>query len=523
MQGESDRAAQEPLRKRRVVVLGAGIAGLTSAGVLQLQGCDVTVLEARNRLGGRCFTSDALGYPLDLGAAWIHGPVGHALYPVVRGKGLPTYSTSDEDSFLFDHDLNSYAFFDVGGVPVPQHVVDRVAKAFQKVVDAIAEQVEHVSTSAEDMPLSAIMAKTLERMTEDTPIPFDGSTVESRMLCWFLARWEGWFAASSEQISAVWANEELPLHGGHRILVRGHRDIVHELAEGLDVRLNDPVKHIARVDGKSWEAEVARNAKVGSPHPIVVETVGGHKHVCDAVVVALPLGVLQRHSEELFAPALPRWKTDALRHMGVGSENKIILRFEESFWPPVDILGCVGPSAGQCSYFLNIGKPTGLPMLVYMPAGVGASALEEKSDADTVDHVMGVLRRMFPGLQIPDPIAFVVTRWGKDPHSLGAYSYFPVGFTDADSEGVQNPVGPLHFAGEYVSPAYMGTTHGAAVTGMKAAAEIMSLLGLGRARLAFAEASLTTPPTSRSKTAGKRLGAVAGAGTDSEPEPKAKL
>ncbi len=88
------------------------------------------------------------------------------LYPVVRGKGLPTYSTSDEDSFLFDHDLNSYAFFDVGGVPVPQHVVDRVAKAFQKVVDAIAEQVEHVSTSAEDMPLSAIMAKTLERMTE---------------------------------------------------------------------------------------------------------------------------------------------------------------------------------------------------------------------------------------------------------------------------------------------------------------------------------------------------------------------
>ena len=64
------------------------------------------------------------------------------------------------------------------------------------------------------------------------------------------SRWEGWFAASSEQISAVWANEELPLHGGHRLMVRGHRDIVHELAEGLDIRLNDPVKKIARVDGK---------------------------------------------------------------------------------------------------------------------------------------------------------------------------------------------------------------------------------------------------------------------------------
>ena len=67
-----------------------------------------------------------------------------------------------------------------------------------------------------------------------------------------LCRWEGWFAASSEQISAVWANEELPLHGGHRLMVRGHRDIVNELAEGLDVRLNDPVKRIARVDGKGY-------------------------------------------------------------------------------------------------------------------------------------------------------------------------------------------------------------------------------------------------------------------------------
>ena len=86
------------------------------------------------------------------------------LYPIVRHRNLPTYSTSDEDSFLFDHDLNSYAFFDVGGVPVPQHVVDHVAATFQRVVDAIAEQVERMSPDAEDVPLSSIMAKTLANM-----------------------------------------------------------------------------------------------------------------------------------------------------------------------------------------------------------------------------------------------------------------------------------------------------------------------------------------------------------------------
>ena len=71
-------------------------------------------------------------------------------------------------------------------------------------------------------------------------------------------------------------------------------------------------------------------------------------------------------------------------------------------------------------------------------------------------------------------------------------------------------VGPLHFAGEYVDAAYMGTTHGAAVTGMKACADIMAMLGLGRARLAFQEAALTTSP-SRSKA--KRTGTPEGVST----------
>jgi hypothetical protein len=59
--------------------------------------------------------------------------------------------------------------------------------------------------------------------------------------------------------------------------------------------------------------------------------------------------------------------------------------FQHSFWPPVDILGSVGPSAAACSYFLNLGKATGLPILVFMPAGTGATALEERTDAETIE------------------------------------------------------------------------------------------------------------------------------------------
>ena len=56
------------------------------------------------------------------------------------------------------------------------------------------------------------------------------------------------------------------------------------------------------------------------------------RHVCDAVVVALPIGVLQRTCDAMFAPLLPVWKSTALRRLGLGSENKVILRFEVGQW-----------------------------------------------------------------------------------------------------------------------------------------------------------------------------------------------
>ena len=135
------------------------------------------------------------------GVVTAGGGGGVQLYPIVRHRNLPTYSTSDEDSFLFDHDLNSYAYFDVGGVPVPQHVVDRVAKAFQAVVDKIAEQVERMAPDAQDVPLSSIMAKTLEAMTEVccqtlSIKPDRCVAVESRLSWTVCARVCGWASAS---------------------------------------------------------------------------------------------------------------------------------------------------------------------------------------------------------------------------------------------------------------------------------------------------------------------------------------
>ncbi|MEX1043462.1 MAG: FAD-dependent oxidoreductase, partial [Acidimicrobiia bacterium] len=72
----------------RVVVVGAGVAGLTCAATLQRAGVDVTVVEARDRIGGRVWTGEVAGARIDLGGAWIHGPIDNPLATYCREVGL---------------------------------------------------------------------------------------------------------------------------------------------------------------------------------------------------------------------------------------------------------------------------------------------------------------------------------------------------------------------------------------------------------------------------------------------------
>ena len=72
----------------RVVVVGAGVSGLTAARDLTQAGADVTVLEARDRIGGRTWTADVAGAAIDLGGSWIHGPFGNPLADEARAAGL---------------------------------------------------------------------------------------------------------------------------------------------------------------------------------------------------------------------------------------------------------------------------------------------------------------------------------------------------------------------------------------------------------------------------------------------------
>lgn len=76
----------------RVVVVGAGIAGLTAANALNHAGVECVVLEGRDRLGGRLHTLDLAGRPVDMGGSWIHMPIGNPITALADVLGVPRVS-----------------------------------------------------------------------------------------------------------------------------------------------------------------------------------------------------------------------------------------------------------------------------------------------------------------------------------------------------------------------------------------------------------------------------------------------
>ncbi|KAL0298059.1 UNVERIFIED_CONTAM: Polyamine oxidase 2 [Sesamum angustifolium] len=398
----------------------------------------------------------------------LHGVSNQNPLATVIGRlGLPLYRTSGDNSVLYDHDLESYALFDMDGNQVPQELVSKVGVTFE----SILKETELVrQESSEDMSIQRAISIVFDRRPD---LRLEG--IEHKVLQWYLCRMEGWFAADADTISLKgWDQEEL-LPGGHGVMVRGYLPVINTLAKGLDIRLGHRVtKVVRRYNG------------------VKVTVEDGRTFIADAAVIAVPLGVLKSNSIK-FEPRLPEWKEEAINDLGVGIENKIILHFEKVFWPNVEFLGVVADTSYGCSYFLNLHKATGHPVLVYMPAGQLARDIEKMSDEAAANFAFTQVKRILPNALEPEqwlqeralgtiseravisggPITalsqYLVSHWGTDINSLGSYSYDTVGKSHDLYERLRIPVDNLFFAGEATSINYPGSVHGAYSTGLMAA------------------------------------------------------
>jgi len=423
-----------------VLVVGAGAAGLAAARTLHDAGHAVTVLEARDRVGGRAYTSfDIAPHPVELGAEFIHGE-GVCTWPLLERFGLhsidihpnlnfcafiddtfldqPSFLRTPSAGFLYATGLQAQAWVDGGRPDV-----------------SLAEAAKHGFLDKEPTAQELLFWNNLTAMLQ---------------------------AGDLTDVGVAGLVEATHDGDGNQILFRiteGYTTLMDALAEGLDVRLDTPVASV------EW-------SDTG-----VVVSAGTERFEAERVVITLPLAILQA-GDVAFDPPLPPDKVAAAEGLGAGPVAKIVLRFDRPVWPN-GMTHLLTTLDSQGWWTSGAGRDDEAPVLTSL---VGGSAVRRLRQLDEpAVHGVRDLERVF-GRPLADQV--VEARWvdwSADPWSKMGYSHVPPGGVGLRSVLAAPVGGVLFFAGEATNTIRPASVHGALESGYRAAAEVASVADAARA------------------------------------------
>lgn len=424
--------AKKSIKQESILVVGAGMAGLAAARTLHDLGYQVTLLEARDRIGGRVWTSHVWSdIPVDLGASWIHGVNNNPLTKLADQIGVIRAETDYDNAILYGTD----------GRVVGHDAELDITHLFNQLIREVYR--------------NAAPGKTIVEVLESTPLWRELSSQQRRSIMHLInTTIEHELAGSINEISAVSADDAEAFSGEDVLFPDGYSAITHYLAKDLDIKLEQVVEKI------SYNNE-----------DVIVKT-HQTEFLADRIIVTLPIGVL-KHNTVQFEPPLPADKQEAIAVMGAGVLDKLFLKFPYVFWDKdQEILNWISDEHGRWNEWLNLSPYINKPVLLGFNAADYARKIEMWSDQEIVADAMDVLKSIY-GNDIPEPESWQVSRWATDPFARCSYSFNGVGANiDSRITLAQTIKNRLFFAGEATSEDYPATVHGAYLSGIKAALAI---------------------------------------------------
>ncbi|KAK6502762.1 hypothetical protein TWF481_007809 [Arthrobotrys musiformis] len=466
------------LKKPKVLVIGAGTSGLRAAEVLIQAGCEVKVLEARDRVGGRIATTSKLGLPLDLGANWIHGNVGNPIIAIAE-KANSSYSVDE---------LDDTVVFAVDGTVLPKRLGEEVVTKMWDYFD------EGITFSAQNMESIAPNVSFME---------YYKSKIEGEE-GWDEER-KGYQLQVADLLGSIVATEiskqdfrnlhmEEPIPGENLFLSSTYGPVMDLMAQTVlkedgCLELNKPVE---MVETEQTEDEAVVHK---------VYTKDGGVYTADAVLCSIPLGSLKQDRVR-FVPPIPEKIRQSIKHLGYGSLEKTYITFPKPFWMdgPSYFVFLADSTANRKTTaaisLAHIHPPYNQPTLLFYTHGETSkyitsilqfSASPEEARQKILAFFQPYISKL-PNYSADDPDCipreYVSTNWLNDEYAgNGSYTNFPVGLVDGvqDVKVIGEGVGErrLWFCGEHTAPLLgLASVSGAYWAGEGAAKRCLASFGM---------------------------------------------
>jgi monoamine oxidase len=434
-----------------VLIAGAGLAGLAAAHDLTARGATVTVVDARDRVGGRVWTirdGFAENQHAEAGGDMID-EAQHEIRALAEQAGLKLTRIL----------RGGFGYVRTDGSGKPQIMQRSVARGWDRLADALDDETTPYRRADKrwDSPVTARIARrSVSRWLDDRR-----ADAELRATATGL---RGFFLADPEELSLValvdqFSDDVSPARGTLYRVDGGNDALTTALARPLGQRLHLNTEVVAVSQrGKVVRVAIKRRreqAQIG----------------CDYAVLAVPATLLRRIP---ITPALPAQQHEAIASLKYGRATKTLLQFSKRFWRVPGRPRAFGSPLAWGALWDGNEEQRGHGGIISLLAGGSASDATQaivarqgpRGLADALDWL---------GSHRADLVASRQVVWEQDPHARGGYAFFDPAFDPALRAWLPRPAGRLFFAGEHTSIKWQGYMNGAVESGLRAAAEIAAV------------------------------------------------